>query len=416
MKFNKWTTGLAAAGVISLASAARAQDPANLVTAAVAGTSISGYVDVSAQWNPGTGNANLPCYPFSAGKADGFNLNVAQVSVAKPLDDSSWAAGFCVDLWLGPDAKTLGTSSYLGLANVASDLAIRQAYVNLRTPLGSGGIYWKLGVFDTIIGSESLSSFKNPHYTRSYGFGLEPTTHTGLLATYEFGDFLDVSLGVANTIGPSINERAFPSPIPVTLPYGGPTVSLPLGGDRAESYKTYMGSVALKAPESFGFLAGSGLYAGVINGFGSTAYETQTSWYVGSTLCTPVSGLKFGVAYDYLDIRNNNPDAWAVAFYTSIQATEKLSFLARIEGVKYPDNSAFNAHAITFTTQYDLWQNLLSRIEVRWDHCEHGQLYGGTGPSFSDFGSVGDFVSALGGTPPNRENAFMVAANLIYRF
>ena len=89
-----------------------------------------------------------------------------------------------------------------------------------------------------------------------------------------------------------------------------------------------MGSLALTAPESFGFLQGSSLYVGVVNGFGYANFENQTSWYVGSTIATPVSGLKFGLSYDYLDIHNDNPDAWAMAFYASIQATEKLSFLS----------------------------------------------------------------------------------------
>ena len=35
-------------------------------------------------------------------------------------------------------------------------LAIRQAYMTLRTPVGNG-IDWKVGVWDTIIGYESTS-------------------------------------------------------------------------------------------------------------------------------------------------------------------------------------------------------------------------------------------------------------------
>ena len=58
MKFNKWTVGLAAVGVVSLASAAKAEEKANLVQTALSSTTLSGYVDTSAQWNFGTGNAN----------------------------------------------------------------------------------------------------------------------------------------------------------------------------------------------------------------------------------------------------------------------------------------------------------------------------------------------------------------------
>ena len=112
MKFNKWTVALAALGVVSLASAAKAEEKASPVMTALASTTISGYVDTSAEWNPGTGNANLPPYKFnSPSKADGFNLDVIQLRIDKPLDESDWAAGYRADLWFGPDANVLGTSS-----------------------------------------------------------------------------------------------------------------------------------------------------------------------------------------------------------------------------------------------------------------------------------------------------------------
>ena len=39
---------------------------------ALSATTISGYVDTSAVWNPGTGNANPAPYAFNGGKQDGF--------------------------------------------------------------------------------------------------------------------------------------------------------------------------------------------------------------------------------------------------------------------------------------------------------------------------------------------------------
>jgi hypothetical protein len=156
------------------------------------------------QWNPGTGNTFVAPYKFnSASKADGFNLDVVQLRIEKPLDEAEWAAGYRVDLWAGPDANTLNTQSSLG----HGDFAIRQAYVALRMPVGNG-IDWKVGVFDSIIGYESVESPNNPNYTRSYGHSIEPQTHTGVLASYRFSDMVSASLGVANTMGPIINSRA----------------------------------------------------------------------------------------------------------------------------------------------------------------------------------------------------------------
>src|SRR5690606_2310055 len=108
---------------------------------------------------------NTPPYSFGGpSKADGFNLNVVQISLEKPLDESEWAAGYRVDLWAGPDANRLFTQSID--ASAEADFAIRQAYVNLRMPVRNG-LDVKVGVFDTIIGYESVASPNNPNFTRS---------------------------------------------------------------------------------------------------------------------------------------------------------------------------------------------------------------------------------------------------------
>jgi len=436
MKYNKWTVALAALGVVSLASAARAEEKASPVSTALSSTTISGYVDTSAQWNFGTGNGSMPPYKFGgAGKADGFNLNVVQLRIEKPLDEQDWAAGYRADLWFGPDAKTLGTDSYLGLANYASDFAIRQAYVALRAPVGKG-IDFKMGVFDSILGYESVESGNNPNFTRSYGHSIEPQTHTGLLATYRFCECFSAAAGVADTMGPSINSRANSMPLAFGYPTIG-SVDADLGGTKAESYKTYMGSVALTAPDNWGFLSGSTLYGGIANGFEGVSVlgGTVTSYYVGATVATPVKGLRAGTSFDLLHIRHADNDAWSVAGYLSYQATEKLSFHGRVEyfkdagdedggvfgsstvgtgGVLFPsvyaaDGDKAEVLALTATAQYDLWKNVISRLEFRWDHSLLGNdLFGGTYDSYHSLpGGLAD---------PDRKNAFMLAANIIYKF
>jgi hypothetical protein len=400
MKFNKWTLGLAAVGVVSLASAAKAEEKANLVQTALSATTLSGYVDTSAQWNIGTGNARLPDYKFGgASKADGFNLDVVQLRIEKPLDESEWAAGYRVDLWAGPDANVLGTQSINSVGG--ADFAIRQAYVALRMPLGNG-LDWKIGVFDSIIGYESVESPNNPNYTRSYGHSIEPQTHTGVLASYRFTDMISVSAGIANTMGPIINDRA-----------QGPNTS---ANTMAESYKTYMGSVAVTMPDNMGFMSGSTLYAGVVNGFSSGAGGAQLNWYAGGTLATPVTGLRLGASFDYLDVRQSHGETWSVAAYASIQATEKLSFHARAEYLRDRGDQKFfttdatdptastnpdRTMALTATAQYDLWKNVISRVELRWDH------------SLSGVGVWGGTDSTIAGT---QKNEVMVAANIIYKF
>src|SRR6185503_336069 len=259
-RVQKLTLALAAVGLISIPLVAE-EKPSPILTA-LSSTTISGYVNTSAIWNPGTGNANPPPYAFNAGKQDGFNLDVAKLSIERPLDEAQWAAGYKVDLLFGPDANTLATQS----TGTGSDFAIKQAYVALRAPVGNG-LDVKMGVWDTIIGYESFDAGSNPNYSRSYGYTLEPTTHTGVLMTYQLLDALGISAGIANTMGPRINARS----------------------PRAESHKTYMGSATVTIPESVGFLAGSSVYVGVIEGFGSPG-DDQVNVYAGVTLATPVAG------------------------------------------------------------------------------------------------------------------------------
>lgn len=415
MKFNKWTVALAALGVVSLSSAAKAEEKASPVMTALSSTTISGYVDTSAEWNFGTGNANVPPYRFnSPNKADGFNLDVVQLRIDKPLDEADWAAGYRADLWFGPDANALGTSSS-GINT--SDFGIRQAYVALRAPVGTG-LDFKMGVFDSIIGYESIEAGSNPNFTRSYGNTIEPTTHTGLLATYRFCDFFSASAGVADTVGPTINGRAFQTP---QAPYN----------TKAESYKTYMGSIALTAPDSWGFLSGSTFYSGIVAGYNgavngtdilgnTTTVGNQLNYYAGLTVATPVTGLRLGAAFDLLNVYDASGQTMAVSGYASFQATEKLSFHARGEflkdtqGVLLHDSVVFDTDgnvvsvsspskilALTATVQYDLWKNVISRLELRWDHSlTDTPIFGGS--------------DALG--RPTMDNAWMLAANVIYKF
>jgi amidase len=72
MKFNAWTLGLLSAGLVSLPAVTHAEEKPSSVLTALSATTLSGYVDTSAQWNFGTGNARLPDYKFGGGdKAKG---------------------------------------------------------------------------------------------------------------------------------------------------------------------------------------------------------------------------------------------------------------------------------------------------------------------------------------------------------
>jgi hypothetical protein len=402
MKINKWTLGLAALGLVSLTSTVRADEVKQVpVMTALSATTISGYVDTSMEWNPGTGNANPAPYAFNAGKQDGFNVDAIDIKLQKALEEGQWSAGYVAELNYGPDAIAIDGGA----------APIRQAYVELRAPVGNG-LDFQIGRFDNLLGYESSDSYKNPNFTRSWGYTLEPTEHTGILASYKVNDMANLQVGVANMVTTGtgtggINARNTSG----------------IGGSTIESKKAVISLVTLTAPDSFGPLKGSSLYVGCDYGPGSTGTATsygnnRTHLYVGTTLNTPIKDLTFGAAYDSVwntDIvlpGGFDADlgyAWTVAGYSTYKFSDKASFSARgeygflsgafLSGIPGAP-SDFKVIALTGTFEYDLWANVISRLEVRWDHSTDG---------FSTFG--GTIAGA-----PDKKNEVMLAANVIYKF
>jgi hypothetical protein len=412
MKVEKWTLGLAALGLVTLSPALLAQSPPPQlvpIQTALSATTISGYVDTSAVWNPGTGNANPAPYAFNAGKQDGFNVNAVDLKIAKAEDESQWAAGYVLELSFGPDATAIDGGA----------APIRQAYVSLRTPIGNG-IDWQLGRWDNLLGYEGSDSYKNPNYTRSYGYSFEPTEHTGLLGTYKACDALTIQLGVADTVNTlALNTRTDP------------------GSGVIESKKSLISLVTLTAPDSWGAWKGSAFYAGLdygegnsggANGIDASSGHDRQEVYLGTTINTPVKDLTVGASWDWIhhvDVVIPFGGTYsfryvdAVAGYASYKATDKLTLNGRAEYANGPgltglllandgeapgpggSGGAFNkVVALTGTLQYDLWANVISRLEIRWDHAADASTpFGGT-------------VAGTG----TKKNEVMIAANVIYKF
>jgi hypothetical protein len=414
MKVNKWTLGLAAVGLVSLTPAVLAQTAAPAATpptpsllTSLSATTISGYVDTSAVWNPGTGTANTAPYAFNAGKQNGFNIDDVDIKLAKPFESGKWSAGYVAELNYGPDAAGID----------AGAAPIRQAYVDLEVPVGNG-LELKLGRWDNLLGYETSDAMNNPNWTRSYGYTFEPTEHTGLLASYQFASWVSLQVGAADEVST-------------------------LGGinTRYESRRGVVSLLTLTAPDNWGFIKGSTLVAGI--DYGPGAGDDLTEWYVGTTLNTPLTGLTIGASWDNVsDVPLVGPGTPAgiggpvggpnffipavagapvdvgsfdaVAGYMTYKINDKANLDGRIE---YANGGALSAAealqngtplgtlnkvlALTGTFEYDLWANVMSRLEVRWDH--------NAGSGGAAFG--GEAVGA-----PTKNNEVLIAANVIYKF
>ncbi|MBI3849181.1 MAG: outer membrane beta-barrel protein [Verrucomicrobia bacterium] len=409
MKFNKWTLGLAAVGVVSLASAVKAEEKASSVMTALSSTTLSGYVNTSVNWYIGNSTAGIPGRAFDgpAQKQDGFNLDVVSLTLSKPVSEGDWGAGYVAQMWMGPDAVGFNTS-FPNAVGAGGDFAIKQAFVDLHAPLGNG-LDIKLGHFNYIGGYEVPDAGDNPNYSRSFAWTMEPASHTGLLLTYKVNDALSLMAGVANTYNNGVNWRGMRA--------GAAAPS--------QTEKTYMGMFMLTAPESWGWLKGATLASTIVNGLNNASGSGGsvlsaghiTCWQIGGTVPTPVKGLSFGASYDYMDgaplafaaAQNKSAYVNAATFYAMYQATEKLKLNARAEYTKTTSGFWYAPTAtsdraelcgLTGTIDYSLWKNVVSRLEARWDHSLTGDKpYGGT-------------LAAPGGY----KDAVTLVANIIYKF
>jgi hypothetical protein len=202
-----------------------------------------------------------------------------------------------------------------------------------------------------------------------------------------------------------------------------------------------MGDIQFTAPDSAGFMKGATVTLAAITYAGNSAQngvpagsapggDGSTSWYVGGTVPTPVTALKVGACFDYLSLHNgdttgggHNDDVWNLAAYASYQATEKLTFNVRGEYLNTEGLTAADAGGIfggntsaatiaaggyngnktyemTFTAQYNLWANVISRLELRWDHADTGLPFG----------------AAANTGAPFRSSDWLMALNVIYQF
>jgi hypothetical protein len=337
-----------------------AQEAPAGATALAASTTLSGYVSTSYHFGP---NGGSDPYALAPANRNAFSLDVIRLSLRRPLDEWLFDTGFRVDLWLGPDASLLDSSAS------ASTVELRQAYIDLRVPIadpreagGARSLDLRLGVFDSPLGYESLDRNLNPHYSHSWGFTIEPTLHTGLLAMYPGVDALEngesdylFSLGVANTIDPRINGTA-----------------------QNEDRKTFLAGLTWLLPDSFGPLDGTAFSAGYVNGRARTGAKTVQNLYLALGLPLPSDRWSLALVYDARVLDGAGNDDSVFGAYLGHRLNDKLSLNLRGEifqdGAKlFNSESATeqtDGHGLTATLDYKLWENVISRLEYRWDHTD----------------------------------------------
>jgi hypothetical protein len=384
----------------------------NYVETAQKGITLSGYVDTSyTEQFGGRGDA------FGGTQAldrqfdvhnDNFNLNAVKIALEKALPDKNeWAAGFRIDTMYGEDASILSaTDPGLG---ASSEFYLEQALVKFRIPIGNGlDIY--MGKFTTFLGYEVIESPANLNFSRGLLFtNAIPLTHTGIYADYKFNSTFEAKLGIVDGWNSSVSS-----------PNNGGTVDAqddyPFGG------KALTGQLNINAPggnanitQSFIYSPGGEPSNGAA-GFGGAdngpvaVYDIWGNWnptfvkdsalllgfnvdfgYNGAT-GIPQQDITAGAAgnpFPALGGPASDSNTWyGVALYASYKLTKVITLSARGEylhedeainpkfGIGGVDNDDFSE---TLTASFSIWDNLLTRIEYRYDHLTTGALAGNVG-------------------------------------
>ena len=341
MKMNKWTMALAAAGVVSLSSVAQAQEAAAGANALAASTTLSGYVSTSYTMVDGSSNDHT----FRSGSDnDRFAMDVVDLKFASAQGAGEYATGYTVELWAGPAASDIGTAD---AGSADGTVELMQANIDLRLPVGNG-LDLKVGQFGTVVGAETYNYNANTFYSRSYGFQVEPTHHTGVLASYQLSDDLGISLGVANDTTSAANNT------------------------KGASGTVYLFGASYTLPDSTGFAGGTTItYGGVIDaGVDNT---DRNNHYFGVSVPLPVEGLTYNLAWDIVE-NNGSADDNVVGHYLSYALSDKLTANVRYEHGNINSmvpasgpTSIDGLESMTIGLDYALWENVTSRVEFRSD-------------------------------------------------
>ena len=386
----------------------------NYVETAQKGITLSGYVDTSyteqfGGTGTGFGNGQSALHQFDTNN-NNFNLNAVKIALEKALPDKNdWAAGFRIDTILGADARYLGDSGFQVGSGTAtrvggssfnvngSGFALEQALVKFRIPVGNGlDIY--AGKFVTFLGYEVIESPANPNFSRGLLFtNAIPLTHTGVYADYKFNDTFEGKFGVVDGWNSSVSNQSLNG-------VNGGVNNQTTGSDESFGGKAITGQLNVNAPGKNANLTLSGIYSPQLdyNAVESTPNGGNGNAYGGGVYVldlwgnwTPTFDKSGNLTLGFnLDYGSDGYSWYGAALYAQYKLTKVITLAARGEYLhedaganKFGDDGYYqvnngtsgasdfksadeNDWEETLTVSFAVWDNLLTRVEYRFDDID----------------------------------------------
>ena len=164
------------------------------------GFKISGAVEASYTQNFNNPSTNLNQLRIFDTQANSFVPQVAQIVFERPATAGSAMdrVGFRARLNFGAQSRFSRARTNYQPGTDNNELDFQELYAEYIAPIGNG-LKIQAGKINTLIGYETINSWENPNFSRSFMFGLgQAFTTTGIRFTYPLATWATAAIGLVN--------------------------------------------------------------------------------------------------------------------------------------------------------------------------------------------------------------------------
>ncbi len=340
---------------------------------------ISGFVSASYFYDViNSSDKHPPGYLWNQNLGS-FTVNKFKLTLASPaVDKDKWDAAYRVSLIYGSDAQYVNTSSSVGGLGSPDFTGLREAYVELNVPIGTG-LDIKAGELISLLNWESGDGgAANANFSQGYQWFITGNPpDAGVQLSYDFTDWIGIKLRVQNGL---------------------------YGGEVQTGQKTFMGGLYLTPDKktSLAFLGFAGHQtAGPNNDLGGS--------FLGSRQLMETYNLSFATEFDWFHFANPlavgpqaaNGNCWSVGGWLTADLTPKLGVALRADFIDDPtgyqsatDLGIVSAvyggggqqlNSVTLTLDYKPVPAIKIQPEIRWNHTSYsGGFATASGPGKHD--------------------------------